>query len=283
MLDVDEAINLKTTWLHQVVVLAELQHLRKAARQLGVSAQTLKFNLVSCEHSLGFPLFMRQDQRLLLTPAGSLFVVKARQLLQDLQAVEALFEEPDQQIVFQVGFSSEVARTWLTDWAVALRQVAPQVRLSMTQGPPHLLEQALGDGTLHMLVSASPVRSQGLCSRLATQVQGLVVGAPGLQGSWRDYPYVVCDQWVPPDVQAVMTTDLWFYAILLCQQGQVALYAPDLIVRPWLQAGTLAALPMQPELPPQQLFIAWKPQAKVPLPLRWTLAQLEEDAHDAQA
>ena len=71
--------------LKHFVVLAEELHFGRAARRLHMTQPPLSLSIGQLEARLGFKLFTRDSKRVALTPAGSAFLVKARELLLHLE------------------------------------------------------------------------------------------------------------------------------------------------------------------------------------------------------
>ena len=65
-----------------VCVLAECGNITKAADRLYISQPALSIYINNLEKSLGTKLFERAGKRFVLTPAGELYVEKARKMLE---------------------------------------------------------------------------------------------------------------------------------------------------------------------------------------------------------
>jgi LysR family transcriptional regulator, nitrogen assimilation regulatory protein len=68
------------------MVVAELQNLRQAAGQLGMTQPALSRRMQKLEHDLGFSLFRREGRGIVLTPEG-------RALFDDAEQAMASFED----------------------------------------------------------------------------------------------------------------------------------------------------------------------------------------------
>src|SRR6185436_1037939 len=73
------------------VGLVELESFSRTALELGMSPATVTTRLVQLESHLGVSLVQRNTRGLKITEEGQEFYVGARQLLQDLQKLEARF------------------------------------------------------------------------------------------------------------------------------------------------------------------------------------------------
>src|SRR2546426_10930223 len=73
--------------LQYLVAVADLLSFRKAAERCNVSQPALSAQLAELEAALGVRVFERDRRRVLLTPAGSGIVERARRLLADADAL----------------------------------------------------------------------------------------------------------------------------------------------------------------------------------------------------
>ena len=64
-----------------IIALAECQTLSGAGKRLGISQPTLSVFLSDLEQELGMDLFIRDKKKLLLTPAGRIYLDAARRIL----------------------------------------------------------------------------------------------------------------------------------------------------------------------------------------------------------
>jgi len=75
--------------LRHFVVLAEELHFGRAAKRLSISQPPLSASLKQLELAVGYALMTRSRKSVQLTPAGSVFVEQARQILDQLNAATA--------------------------------------------------------------------------------------------------------------------------------------------------------------------------------------------------
>src|SRR5512135_3764036 len=84
----DHAMNLRD--LRYLVALADERHFGKAAERCHVSQPTLSAQIRKLEDFLGVPLVERQPKRVALTEPGEKIVARARNLLQEADAIVEL-------------------------------------------------------------------------------------------------------------------------------------------------------------------------------------------------
>ena len=70
-----------TRHLQYILTIAQKQNMTKAAEELFISQSSLSQYLAKLEQEIGVPLFERTRSKMLLTPAGELYVEAARQVL----------------------------------------------------------------------------------------------------------------------------------------------------------------------------------------------------------
>jgi len=262
--DLHSEIKLKTAWLNQICVLAETQKMAVTSRQLGISPHALKKNLLDCEQVLQTPLLAQQHPNYsLLTPAGALLASSAQEIVSQIQQIEALFQTPVAQSIWYIGYSSELARAWLTQSVLTLQAALGSSRLCLLKGSPHVLHKALASEQLQLLVSAQKPAATDWQHREGPCFDWVVVAAQDLGNSlpWQDRVSIQCTDlpapFVPGSGQFVLKTDSWSYALMLCQQSHWALCVPEVIARPWLDSGTLRIIAHLPEFQ-GPLVLSWK-------------------------
>lgn len=84
---------MKLNHLRHVIAIAERGSLRSAARHLGLAQPALSRSIRELEHELGAVLFERRPGGMLLTPAGALFVGRARGIHRDLERAREEVEQ----------------------------------------------------------------------------------------------------------------------------------------------------------------------------------------------
>lgn len=84
-----------------------------AAQQLYMTQPAVSHVIRSLEETLGYPLFDRISRRLYLTPAGSLFLEKTRQVLALYEELERDASSYENRAVLRIGSSITIANFWL--------------------------------------------------------------------------------------------------------------------------------------------------------------------------
>jgi LysR family hydrogen peroxide-inducible transcriptional activator len=146
--------------LQYVVAVADELSFRKAAERCRVAQPSLSAQLAQLEGALGVRLFERDRRRVLLTPAGSELVERARRLLVDAdQLVDAAKRAADALSgMLRVGVIPTIAPYFLPFVTPAVRADYPQLQLLWTEDKTDVLVRSLESGTLDAAVLALEAR-----------------------------------------------------------------------------------------------------------------------------
>lgn len=132
-----------------IIALAECQTLSGAGKRLGISQPTLSVFLSDLEQELGMDLFIRDKKKLLLTPAGRIYLDAARRILatqeRTLQSIRQLGTAAPVEI--RIGVTplrgSEIASKIFSRFSARY----PHVRLRLMDGYMSHLRKMVLDGT----------------------------------------------------------------------------------------------------------------------------------------
>ncbi|NKB70852.1 MAG: HTH-type transcriptional activator IlvY [Candidatus Latescibacteria bacterium] len=151
--------------------LAGLLHFGRASRVCFVSPPTLTRAIQRLEEEVGCPLFIRDRQRVELTPAGQVFKEYARQTLEDWQQVQQGLSRAGETLRGELRLYGSITACYsiLPRILPAYRRAYPQVRLKLVTGDA---SQALGkiqDDEVDIAVAALPEQPpQGMRQRIVT-------------------------------------------------------------------------------------------------------------------
>ena len=175
---------MKLAQLEYIVAIVEQGSLRAAARQLGLAQPALTRGVRTLEHELGAPLFVREAQGMVLTPAGKLFHRRASAIVNDMRRAH---EEVGQSLgatqgSVVVGLSIMPHVGMLPHALPLFRRRYPEVELSLIEGLYPDIEGGLREGRIDFYLGASPrqeVLAQGLLSEVLFRNTRTVVGRKG--------------------------------------------------------------------------------------------------------
>jgi DNA-binding transcriptional LysR family regulator len=171
---------LLTPRLAQFVAVARLEHVTRAAQQLGMPQPTLSRALAKLESDLGVTLFARQGRTLRLTRAGVTFRDAAEKALAEVErAAESVRLEADPaggRIAF--GFLHTLGPETVPGLLRAFRADHPRVRFQLVQTYGEAMVERLLAGSLDLCLTSPLPDEPGLVVRRLDE-QRLRLVVPG--------------------------------------------------------------------------------------------------------
>lgn len=150
---------MKLHHLRNLVAVADANSIRGAARAQGLAQPAITRGLRELEKELGVPLLERHSKGASLNQYGVTFVVRARQILQDVergrQEIAQLRGEGVGKV--SVGLSSAVFLSLLPEAYPLFRKSYPDVCLNLTEGLFPAMEPQLKNGSLDFYIGPKPV------------------------------------------------------------------------------------------------------------------------------
>jgi DNA-binding transcriptional LysR family regulator len=145
--------------MRSAVALADHLHFGRAAFALHMSQPALTKQIHKIEETLGGPLFIRKPRQLTLTPAGDVFVARARTLLKDAQLAEDAFQSAmrGEAGLLRIGFGIASLASGLPDLIQAFRNRFPGVQIAMRDMSTPAQLDALENRTLDVGFVRVPV------------------------------------------------------------------------------------------------------------------------------
>ncbi|MDO9434119.1 LysR family transcriptional regulator [Hydrogenophaga sp.] len=146
--------------LRYFMAVAEAGHMTRAAERLGIQQPPLSLQIKSLEKELGVALFHRHPKGVALSDAGRLFANEARQLLDDMAAMEQRMSRVarGELGVLHIGFTSSAAAHAFTPEALrACRKAWPGIALSIREDHAAGITAAVEAGRLHCGLIRVPV------------------------------------------------------------------------------------------------------------------------------
>ncbi len=148
-----------TRHLQIFLTLAELRHFGRASQTCHLSPSALTRTIQRLEEELGQPLFLRDNRRVSLTPAGEQFRSYARRAVQEWRAVRSALRKADD-LTGSLSIYASVTAVYslLPRLLESFRQAYREVQLELRTG---VAEQAVGlvqSGEIDLAVAALPDR-----------------------------------------------------------------------------------------------------------------------------
>jgi DNA-binding transcriptional LysR family regulator len=150
--------------LRYFVAVAEELHFRKAAERLHVAQPAVSEQIRKLEQELGVTLFDRSQRRVALTPAGTAFLVEARQVLRHPEvARQAARNAGDRATArLRIGYLPDSLPANVPRALRHLAGSAPSVEVDLTTGPALRLIEDVRERRLDAVVTNLPAPTQGL-------------------------------------------------------------------------------------------------------------------------
>ena len=130
--------------------------LSAVARTEGITQPALSRTLAELEELLGQALFLRQNRRLVLTEAGTVFRRYAAEGIAALEAGAAALRGADTEGRLAVGVLPTVATRLFPKVALRFRELRPDTMLSVATGPQGYLLSLLREGRIDLLAGRMP-------------------------------------------------------------------------------------------------------------------------------
>ncbi|MCR5881579.1 LysR family transcriptional regulator [Rhizobacter sp. J219] len=169
----------------QFLVLAEVLHFGRAAKQLNITQPPLTLAIQQLEARLGVPLFERTRRQVSLTPAGQALVEPVRQLLQQASALCSIARTVGQGAVgrLRLGFVSTVGFGPLPGWLRGFRDIEPGIEVVLREATSDVQLRAfeLGEADAGFVLHAPGIVPEGTgqsLSRLSVSIEPMVLAVP---------------------------------------------------------------------------------------------------------
>lgn len=146
--------------LRYFVTVAETGHMTRAAARLGIQQPPLSQQIRALEDRLGVRLLRRHPKGVDVTDEGAVFLVEARRLLADAEALEQRMARVARGELgrLAIGFTSSAATHAFTPRALReCRRRFPDLTLDLSEANAAELTEALAAGRLHAAFVRVPV------------------------------------------------------------------------------------------------------------------------------
>lgn len=140
--------------LHYFIAVAEAKSFTHAARNYFIAQTAMSQQISALEKELGFRLFHRTNRSVELTEAGAALFSRVRPLALGLEdALQAAAAEAGMENqVFRIGISDQAVNRFLAPALRAFSQEQPRVTPLLIADNPLMLQEALAEGGLDVLL-----------------------------------------------------------------------------------------------------------------------------------
>ena len=145
-------------------VVAQLQHISRAAEQLSLSQPALSRSIAKLEEELGTPLFERQGKRILLNRPGKVFLEYVERALQEItegkQALQDMLDPDHGEVA--LAFLHSLGTHFVPGLVGNFRSSYPHVEFKLFQNSAMHLLGLLEAGKIDLLLSSPIVAGNGI-------------------------------------------------------------------------------------------------------------------------
>ncbi|MEH7545876.1 MULTISPECIES: LysR family transcriptional regulator [Bacillaceae] len=136
--------------LRYFITVAEHLNFTKAANQLYVAQSAISHQIADLEEQIGVKLFIRNKRSVQLTPAGSVFLKEAMEIVEKTSGAIEKAKQTDAGLIgsLSIGFLSVHVRSFLPEVIKRFRELYPKVELHLNHFPSKMLKEALEEGEL---------------------------------------------------------------------------------------------------------------------------------------
>jgi DNA-binding transcriptional LysR family regulator len=169
--------------LRYFVAVAEELHFGRAAERLQIAQPPLSRQIQTLEKEIGVKLLARTQRHVELTPAGKVFLERARRVLEqaDLAIHAAQRANRGETGSLAVGFVGSATYGVLPELLRQFRKQHPDVELILYEMGSTAQQRALVEGRLHLGLIRTPIENAGLdesLDRRVVQREPLVIALP---------------------------------------------------------------------------------------------------------
>ena len=147
---------MKLSHIRDVLAVAELGSLRKAARHLGIAQPAITRSIQEIEHEFGAPFYERHARGVRLTAIGQVFVRRASTIESELRRVREEIEQVKGHSTGQVTIAMSIASSiaLMPEAITAFRKRYPEALLKVSETLFQPVEQDVADGRIDAYIGA---------------------------------------------------------------------------------------------------------------------------------
>lgn len=279
MLAIDDPQLVTTVWnwLPAFRVVAEVEHLPTASRQLHVGASSLSRTIALLESACGRPLFNRAGRRLVLNTAGQALLRAAQDAMRTMQAGLGRLRQEPMSGPLRVGAIGVLTNHYVLPALLALQAAHPELaptlsNLRPAEANPALVQERLDVAFYYDAVTAGELTLVCLGESSASVYCGrghpLFTAVRPSMKAILAHPFSVpevgdrglpMDGW-PVEVprKVALQISLLLTNLDVALSGRLLTVLPDVVALPHRKSRALRRLPLD-VIPPTTLYAAFRP------------------------
>lgn len=159
--------------------IADTGSINEAAKRLHMSQPPLSYQMKQLEGELGVQLLERTRKGVSLTEAGELLYARAENILQYAQSASIEVANTGKSRVLRIGMTP-TSVTIMMPYLSRFSQAFPHVRFEVRDGSTFTLSSLLTDGIIEVSAMRTPVKLEGMDSRILLHDHMIVASASPL-------------------------------------------------------------------------------------------------------
>lgn len=167
------------TQLEMFNAVAETGSITQAAQRVHRVPSNLTTRIRQLEADLGVELFIRENQRLRLSPAGHSFLRYSQQILSLVDEARMVVAGDEPQGLFSLGALESTAAVRIPETLARYNQRYPRIQFDLATGPSGTMTDGVLEGTLSAAFIDGPVMHPGLDGMPVYPEEMMIVAAHG--------------------------------------------------------------------------------------------------------
>ena len=167
------------TQLEMFNAVAETGSITQAAQRVHRVPSNLTTRIRQLEADLGVELFIRENQRLRLSPAGHNFLRYSQQILSLVDEARMVVAGDEPQGLFSLGALESTAAVRIPETLARYNQRYPRIQFDLATGPSGTMTDGVLEGTLSAAFVDGPVMHPGLDGMPVYPEKMMIVAAHG--------------------------------------------------------------------------------------------------------
>lgn len=167
------------TQLEMFNAVAETGSITQAAQRVHRVPSNLTTRIRQLEADLGVELFIRENQRLRLSPAGHSFLRYSQQILSLVDGARMVVAGDEPQGLFSLGALESTAAVRIPETLARYNQRYPRIQFDLATGPSGTMTDGVLEGTLSAAFVDGPVMHPGLDGMPVYPEEMMIVAAHG--------------------------------------------------------------------------------------------------------